>query len=234
MAYWRNSLESKSLWFGLFSHTRLQQCNRSKKYTRARKRSSVFHSALYWPSGFFYWQHLILHQLVQRKCLQGPALASESKAGWILELTVNTLIIGTDGLSEAQMKEGRNSFSIVLYYLVRSPAAWKSRERPRAIALVARSFSLCWFLSFSFLLDNQEVAGTVHLLCKWCRHQHQRQAGSMHSEVSHPGRLLGAWMLLESILGFRSVPNCPTVMSVNELLLKPLPSMLPAVSELCM
>lgn len=57
-----------------------------------------------------------------------------------MELTVNTLIIDTDGLSEAQMKEGRNHFSVVLYYLVRSSAAWKSRERPRAIAMVAKKF----------------------------------------------------------------------------------------------
>lgn len=61
------------------------------------------------------------------------------------------MITGTYGLSEVQMKEGRNCFSIIVDYLVRNPAAWRSRERTGAIALVTRSFSVV-LMSFFFIL----------------------------------------------------------------------------------
>lgn len=56
-------------------------------------------------------------------------------------MTARKLVTGTDEFSEDQVKEGRHGFSIVLYYLVRNLAAWTSRERARAIVLVARSFN---------------------------------------------------------------------------------------------
>lgn len=68
-----------------------------------------------------------------------------------MELTVSKLITGTDELSEDQIKEGRHSFSIVLSRLVRNPADWSSRERAKAIVLVARTFSFV-LMNFFFIL----------------------------------------------------------------------------------
>lgn len=127
-------------------------------------------------------QSLLLHQLTKDKCLQGLALVLQSNARQVLELTVSKWITGTVRLSKAQMKEGGNNFSIVLYYLVRNPLAQNSSERAGAIALVARIFSFVLSLFF-ILIDNQGMAGAVLLLRKWCRHQHQGQTGSMHATV---------------------------------------------------
>ena len=50
------------------------------------------------------------------KCLQGSALVLQSRAKKSeLELTVNKLLTGTDGLSEVQIKERRDSLSIALF-----------------------------------------------------------------------------------------------------------------------
>lgn len=162
------------------SHTLLQPCNRSKKKSTHEPEREAPSAILPWggPSASSV-ESLILTPAGKGEMFIAPSssITKQSKAGQILELTVNKLITGTDRLSEAQMKEGRNSFSIVLYYLVRNPSAWKSRERAGALALVTRSSSFV-LMSFIFVLVWQPRMWLGQCPCSA---NGAGQSGSMHS-----------------------------------------------------
>lgn len=100
------------------------------------------------------------------------------------------------------MKEGRNGFSVVLCCLVRNPAAWNSRERARAIALVAGSFRFVP-MSFFFILASQPRGGWDSALALPMGQTSASRAswGFALQRVSHPWSHPGAWMLLETLLG---------------------------------